>query len=349
MKTVHIYAPNTYDSKLSSALAYEYFKKYRDDVDKYYAHTIITDTDEITKEVKDDDIVVIIGYSFMAMRSLSYIRQLIGPGHEIIFINNNEIVYDIIMHDDLSIDNGTYDIYLNYKIDDKHSLSYLTYTYFAGLIHSSPITDDMIPENIILLERALTNDARSNQDMLEEYICGLNSNNYSLKNAVRAALNHNGKLDIYQNSEDEIIAIDKFITRTIRSGKIVRQYIINMVEEIERKWAYRFNIYDNLKCSTYNCIAISCPSNYTVVMELLKRHDIVITYRKNQESGLWEYFMFSSDIDLTIDCGYIAKILNGTGTKTRGVFTSKKCIFDKYSWISIDENIFGKPKAVFYK
>lgn len=344
MKTVHIYAPTTYDSKLSSALAYEYFKKYRNDVDDYHARSIKTDTDEIIKDIKDNDVVVIIGYSFMAMRSLSYIRQLIGPGHEVIFINNNEIVYDMIMHDDVSIEDGTYDIGFKYKIDTKHSLSYLTYVHFASLLHR----EFSIPENIMLLERALTNDAKSNQDMLEEYICGLNSNKYSLKNAVRAALNHNGNLDIYRNSEDENVAIDKFITRTIRSGKIVRQYIINMVEELEHKWAYKFNIYDNLKCLTYYCIALSCPSNYTVVMELLKRYDIVVTYRKNQESGLWEYFMFSSEMGST-DCGYIAMVLNGAGTKTRGVFTSKKCIFDKYKWISIDESIFGKPKAVFYK
>lgn len=351
-RSVHIFAPNTYDSKVSSSLVYEYYKMYSPEVCNFYARSVSNIDDIMTDyNICDNDIVVIIGYAIENMRSLVDIEKMFYKLHgiHIIYITNNELLYDAMMQDDnfdfvkdLSAD-------FSYVIDRHHSLTYLTYMYFAKLTCSEPITDDIIPKNIMYIEQAITNAPNCDQDMIEDFICGINSYNYSLKNAIRDSLNHNGRLNIYENSYEVRHAINKFINRAIKSGKIVRTYLKNITSEIESVFSYKFEIYDETKYITYDCIALSFPGNYTIIMELLKKYDVVFTYRRNENTKMWEYYIFSLDENEDVDCGYIASAFKGYGEKTRGVFTSKKNIFDKFSWMEISQNAFGKIKVYYYK
>ena len=58
MRAVHIFSTDDIDGKFASSIAYEYFRRYREDVDKYFFHDIKNNT--LDAKPHSDDCVVII-------------------------------------------------------------------------------------------------------------------------------------------------------------------------------------------------------------------------------------------------------------------------------------------------
>ena len=76
MKAVHIFTHTDADGKFSGSLMYEYFKRYRNDVDKYFIHPIDYTT-IIDIDVKPEDVITFTDYSFSNNDNLEYFYNLI--------------------------------------------------------------------------------------------------------------------------------------------------------------------------------------------------------------------------------------------------------------------------------
>ena len=72
-RAVHIFTNNDLDSKFASSLMYEYFKRYRNDVNKYFIH--YTENNALTADICADDVIILIKHMIYDDETLVLITQ----------------------------------------------------------------------------------------------------------------------------------------------------------------------------------------------------------------------------------------------------------------------------------
>ena len=86
-RAVHIFTNNDLDSKFAASLMYEYFKRHRKDVTKYFIH--YTEHNALIADVHTDDIIVLIKYMLYNDETIKELDDILSYWHDVIWIDNS--------------------------------------------------------------------------------------------------------------------------------------------------------------------------------------------------------------------------------------------------------------------
>ena len=359
MKAVHIFTHTDADGKFSGSLMYEYFKRYRNDVDKYFIHPIDYTT-IIDIDVKPEDVITFTDYSFSNNDNLEYFYNLIKDGHEVIWIDHHASSEKIIQTDTfLNYVACYYDIF-TFIINTSHCAAWLTYEYLYYKIIDANILEPELPHITIpdIIKYVNSNDIWAlDMPKTEEFSYGLSCINYTAKNAIRTMFNHNKDLDIFDYNKKVAHAELQFINNIISKGEIIKQYKDISNNLLRKSIGFKFTINDETTRKVYKCFAMNTQGNSRIFGDYINKYDIICSFYKTS-NGVWKYSLFSSTNDKDgPDCSYIASIfggidrLGGGGHMKAAGFQTKECIFDNYNSFDIRRSLFSKKYCLygFYK
>lgn len=345
MRAVHIFSTDDIDGKFASSIAYEYFRRYREDVDKYFFHDIKNNT--LDAKPHSDDCVVIIKYRMHDEESAEVVMNLVKEMHEVLLFDIGENIDLTEELKYLSLHNSNFTCVREYC----GSIAYLTYNHFWKLIHGCGAA--LLIPNFAFLD--LLNDyaylrfgnGDGPYDSLEYFMYGLESMDITSKNAIRTIFNHNYGYDIFKLEKDNSISLG-FVADMINIGEYIDNYHTTKHLTDARENGHVFDV-DNIIDGGYflgYAVNTTCPPY--AFNRILSVFDLLCLYRKNGDN-IWEYHLYSREDD--VNCSKIAKYLNkhsniGESTSYHAVFFSNTCLFDCGNEFIIKRKLLSKDHKV---
>lgn len=340
-KAVHIFTTNDLDGKFAASLMYEYFKRYRDDVEKYFFHLI--ENNKIEVEAYPDDVVVLIKYMVYNEENLQRIERILNYYHETIWIDNSELSFKFQFTEDFKYFNKCWQEWFDYRCDLSKSATSVVYMYLMENIGCYYHYPDIIK----YVDACMTLD--NTVQYVKEFNIGIDMYNLSIKNAIRTVLNHNSDLDIFEYNDNVCNAERKFISSVISLGA---QYIsYTYKSQYDRTMFLVLNYLNNDGvCTNTGCAINTDSSNPYIFENALLLYDVVCLYHKLSD-GSWVYNLFTSKSP-EISCAKIARYLNidhaniENNTRERATFYSNICLFDQGNEFIIKKKLFSNDHKV---
>lgn len=341
-KAVHIFHHNDLDGRAAGGLWYEYFDRYRDDVEMYFMHEVDY-TMKLDTEIHKGDVVVFVDYSFSSNDNIEYLKKLLNNGYEVYWIDHHKTSHDLF--NDLVEDPNLDFINFNPFIDSCYCAAYLSYLYIMrNKLGKEP---SLIPDVIRYVD---SYDCwKFDMPDTKAFHYGMLGRFYTAKGFFRNTIfNCNKSFNIFEYGEREIRCEDESIEDIIAYGKNIEKYD----EVSSMKWrdacGFPVMIIDNANSGTYVGYAMNIRGNSFVFGDKIKKYDFVMPffYKNN---NVWKYSLFSEN---GTDCEYLAKMfgkaykLGGGGHKNAAGFQSGTCIFDRGDQFFINKALFRKEPVL---
>lgn len=337
-RAVHIFTNNDLDSKFAASLMYEYFKRHRKDVTKYFIH--YTEHNALIADVHTDDIIVLIKYMLYNDETIKELDDILSYWHDVIWIDNSEASHSFTFDERFHKFKETWKVWFTFKCENFVSVTKLAYNYITNSMgydcSSLPYIIQLIDECTLIYSNPI----------LEQFSYGINECNISAKNAIRVIFNHNGDLDIFNYNKQARDAENKFIESVLSLGEDIMSY--NSKSEDIGTLAL---VYDFIYNMDFTICAINTDSdNPYKYKNKLNAYDIICLYHRNN-ADKWVYELFTGD-STRVNCAKIAYYLNTDDTKIesntrqRAKFYSNTCLFDHGNEFIIKKKIFSNNHKV---
>lgn len=333
MKALHVYYNNTIDAKIASSVIYEFFYKYRKDVDIYKFHLVKEDEHISFSDTKNNDVIVIIDDGMCENTNFDM------DDHENYWIMNNIV-------------KTKNEVKIPYA---KHSLTYSAYMYFKNKHMFLQNENGGTPESILLIDDYINGKI----DIDWDFIYGINSYSFSAKNFFKNMFNGSDVADIFKYSPATAHMEHQFIVKMQKVGKSVYNTFKKSEYMIQNKnRGFEFFIIDNLNTKCYKCYAINCLDVNAIDDKIMDNYAIVCTFNMlaNREWG-YTFVTNTTGVDVKTLTSIIvndekwyydkAFVLSGS-TSNESTFYTNNCIFDKGNKITIRKGLLSKKIKVYY-
>lgn len=333
---VFIISHDDLDGIGSSAIAYQYFKIYR----KYEANNFVFYNINYTimikdilgrYDIKEDDIILFLDYSFSNNENLEYLINLIEAGSNILWIDHHKTSLDLLankLQDYLRYSN------FRHVIDVSHCATYLVYELFMNELYGREC-DHYIPEFIQYIN---SHDLwLHNKPCTEEFVYGIGACLSTPMTFIKH-ITGNKYTNIFKPS---FTIYDKMvINNIIGNGTAIKKYLESMyTKQVEDK-AFEIKINDRIIEKQYSGLALNGTGNSLVFGDKINEYDFVCLF--SYYGDKWRYSIYSAKDD--VDCSDIAyKLghfdgLGGGGHKGAAGFVTNTNILDGLHLITIKKH-----------
>lgn len=336
-RAVHIFTNNDLDSKFASSLMYEYFKRYRNDVNKYFIH--YTENNALTADICADDVIILIKHMIYDDETLDELNDILTDMHEVIWIDNSFESNAYIFTEKFCKFKKDWSEWFSYDCDTSFSATLITYSFIMRALERSYASN---PHIINMIDDYIMLNNIYNHENIVEFSYGILAQNITTKNAIRTILNHNNELDIFDISTRYIKAEKKFIKSMIDLGAQLKLYY----ELSNKDNSTMIVICDLINDACFHICAINTDSNNPYMFnDKLNIYDAVCLYNKNRYDK-WEYRLYAID-GITCNCAILAKYFDidktkmNNNTRNYATFYSNACLFDYGNEIIIKKKLFS--------
>lgn len=325
-KAVHIFHHNDLDGRAAGGLWFEYFDRYRDDIEMYFMHEVDY-TMKLDTEIHDGDIIVFVDYSFSSMENIEYLKNLISNGFTIYWIGHHKTSQ--ALRDELAANCYDTITYKNFRvfINTNFCATYWSYCFIMEMLLNK--INFVIPEVIYYVD---SYDCwKFNMPNTREFHYGMLGTKYTARNFFRNQVFKCDKsCNIFVYGEAERKREAKFISKTISNGTLYKKYDEIMSVKQREACGFVVCITDTIAKKLYIGYAMNIRGNSFVFGDLFDKYDFVMPFIHNS-NHIWKYSIYSS---MNVDCEYLARMfgkaykLGGGGHKNAAGFQSNECIFD---------------------
>lgn len=355
MKALHVFYKKNIDSKIASSVIYEYFYKYRKDVDMYKFHYIDELNNNIDiNNINKKDVIAFVGLNILTNHYLiDNIIILADNNNEIYWIEEYDPLIKLFNNDRHNINKIINMNNINIISDPDFSLSYNVYNYFKTIIKNEEIKT--IPMTLYMLNEFIK--VYNPPQETYEFIFGLYCTNFSAKNFFKNIFNGSKLADIFEYSKSTSKIEHEYIKKIENIGKDMYSNFkkINNKEKLKHRGFEAF-IIDIVYDKCYSCYIINCADPSVISKNITSEYDFTCTFIK-LANGKWKH-TFKTNIDC-IDIDFIANALfNNEKHYYCGSLISIKdkeftlitnnCIFNHSNRIIIYKNFLSKKIKVKY-
>lgn len=342
-KAVHIFHHNDLDGRAAGGLWYEYFDRYRDDVEMYFMHEVDY-TMKLDTEIHKGDVVVFVDYSFSSMNNIEYFKKLISNGYEIYWVDHHKTSQDLLNEFCKSgMQFNRCHVYINMDF----CAAALSYNYImTDILDKHPDTY----ETPAVIKYVDSYDCwKFDMPNTKAFHYGMLGRAYTAKGFFRNVIFSCDKsFNIFEYGAREQLREYESMGAIIAYGKNIEKYD----EVSSMKWrdacGFPVMIIDNANTGCYIGYAMNIRGNSFVFGDKIKKYDFVMPffYKNN---NVWKYSLFSEN---GTDCEYLAKMfgkaykLGGGGHKNAAGFQSATCIFDRGDQFYINKVLFKKEPVL---